>query len=122
MSSDQLRRILLIFKDLLIGDINQELLDIVLIALENINNVEERSGAVDEGNVGVLTVVVPDLLGAVREAKSGTEVGKPLRVLAKICGSRSGARPLVIKNLTESIHLGISRANVRILITMLCWS
>lgn len=113
VSSDQLRRILLIFKDLLIGDINQELLDIVLLALENINNVEERSGAVDEGNVGVLTVVVPDLLGAVREAKSGTEVGKPLRVLAKICGSRSGARPLVIKNLTESIHLGISRANVR---------
>ena len=117
LSSDQLRRILLILKDLLIDGTEEKLLINVFSALEKISNVEERSGTMD-GDVGILTVVVPDLLGAVREAKTGTVVGKPLRVLAKICSPRSVARQLMITHLTESVHLDLSGAEVRILATV----
>lgn len=113
LSSNQLRRILLILKDLLIDGTEQNLLTNVLTALEKISSVEERSGTMDS-DVGILTVVVPDLLGAVREAKTGTVVGKPLRVLAKMCGPRSIARQLVIRHLTETIHLDLSGSDVSI--------
>lgn len=114
LSSNQLRRILLILKNLLMDDgTEQNLLTNVFTALEKISSVEERSGTT-VGDVGILTVVAPDLLGAVREAKTGTAVGKPLRVLAKLCGPRSAARQLVIRHLTETIHLDLSRAHVRI--------
>jgi len=108
-----LRRILSILKDLLINGTEQTLLTNVFTALEKISGVEERSGTM-ECDVGILTVVAPDLLGAVREAKTGTVVGKHLRVLAKICGPRSATRHLVIRHLTESIHLDLSGADVRI--------
>lgn len=98
------------------------MLDIVFIVLENINNVEEWLGVVDEGNVGVLMVVVLDLLGVVWEVKLGIEVGKLFRVFVKICGLRLGVCLLVIKNFIESIYFGILWVNVRILIIMLCWS
>jgi len=113
LSSNQLRRILLILKDLVIDSTDQNLLTEVFTALENITCVEERSGTID-GDVGILTVVVPGLLGAVREAKTGTVVRNPLRVLAKICGPISVARPFVISHLTESIHLDLSKADVSI--------
>ncbi|KAG0566152.1 hypothetical protein KC19_7G042200 [Ceratodon purpureus] len=107
LSSDQLRRILLILKDLLIDGTEEKLLTNVFTALERISSVEQRSGTMD-GDVGILTVVVPDLLRVVREATKSTTVGKPLQVLAKICGPRSVARQLVITHLTESVHLDLS--------------
>jgi hypothetical protein len=116
LSSDQMRRILLVLRDLLIHSTEEKLLTNVFTALEKISSVEERSGTMD-GDVGILTVVVPDLLEAVREAKTGTLVEKPLQVLAKICGPRSVARQLVISHLTESLHLDLSGAEVRILAT-----
>lgn len=113
LSSDQLRKILSILKDLVIYSTDQKLLTYVFTALEVISSVEEKAGRIN-GEVGVLTVVMPGLLGAVREAKTGTGVGNPLRVLAKICGRISAARQLVINHLTESIHLDLSKADVRI--------
>lgn len=79
--------------------------------LEKISSVEERSGTM-EGDVGILTVVVPDLLRAVREAKTDSVIREPLRVLAKICSRRAVARQLVIKHLSETMNLDLSEAHV----------
>lgn len=108
LSSNQLRRVLIILKDLLMDGTETPLLTDVL---EKISSVEERSGTM-EGDVGILTVVVPDLLRAVREAKTDTVVREPLQVLAKICGRRAVARQLVIRHLTETINLDLSEAHV----------
>lgn len=88
----------------------------VFTTLEKISSVEERLGTMD-GDIGILTVVVPDLLVAVREAKTSTPMGKPLQVLAKICGPTSAGRRLVIAHLTETVRLDLLGAKVRILAT-----
>lgn len=115
LSTDQLKYILLTFKKLLISDSEQqEFYADVLTAVENISNLEEQSGRMVEGDISVLTVIIPEVLEAVRQGKTEISVNRPLKALATICGQRPIARQLVIGNLTQIICLDISGADVSI--------
>lgn len=115
LSTDQLKYILLTFKKLLISDSEQqEFYADVLTAVENISKLEEQSGRMVEGDISVLTVIIPEVLEAVRQGKTEISVNRPLRALAIICGQRPIARQLVIGNLTQIIRLDISGADVSI--------
>lgn len=109
LSSNQLRDVLTLLKEKLLCHTEPEdFWNRILAALESISNVEKRSGIMSEGSVGILTTVLPDLLEAIRDAKTVSSVDKQLIAVAKICSPRPDARQVLIEGLTKTIHLDLS--------------